>query len=438
MFTFIKKICAGQKKMYITMLCTISLLAGFEFLLLAIYTLNIDNIILRLIPSIAIFASCFLTILINNYFVESKTEEFSIILLSGRNLKQILQYVVIQFGGLFLFAAIMGILLANLFMQAINQVMSFTNQSFHIAFPIMDTIFIYLALFIIKLLFILLFNFGRFTRIKMSIANYMNHVEEKESKPNYFSQFEITRGTKKKTRFPIAKCLSSLFAVFLLVTSITGIINNEAGDNSVFYFAFSLMAEIIIINTTLPLLFNIFHDSFFLKHPVAFMVVTQLIDLSKVMVSMININACLIPIFFSLFPVATLDTSGQTTLIICYFILLGIMLVSFIVRFSVYLPKRANDIATSKALGYSAKNLQHIHTMEMLSFFVFIIALPAVIYSTILYLGYVQQTLSLVVVCLLMGGYLIIYLILTLYMTISYKQITKEVLGDVKYLNRSE
>lgn len=435
MIQFIKKIIAGQKRIYIIMLSILSFLASFEFILLAIYTNSIDNILLRIIPALAVFVSCFLTILINNYFTESKTEEFSIILLSGRNTKQILKYIIIQFGMLFVLATIIGFGLAYLLLLGFEWIIPMLDSQYSFSLSLLDTSFTYLAVFGTKMMFVLLFNMAAFNKIKISISKYMKHTVQEESKQNYFSNFIPT---SKKKKFPIGQCITTAFAIFLIISALSSIIKNDNNDLLIIYFAISLMGELLIINTTIPLLFNIFHDRYLIKHPILLMAITQLMDLSEIMASMININACMIPIIFSLFPLASLDANGITTLLICYFLLLAIMLLSFIVRFSVYLPTRYNDTATTKALGFSKKDIRRSQQIEMLLFFIFIIAIPALIYSFILYQGYINGTITLSIIYALLISYVVLYVMLIIYMSINYKRMTKEVINDVKYLNRSE
>lgn len=435
MLTFIKKIIAGQKKIYVIMLIILSILASFEFLLLAIYTSSADNILLRIIPGLAVFVSCFLTILINNYFTESKTEEFSIILLSGRNTKQILKYIIIQFGVLFVLATIIGFILAYLLLLGFTWCIPLFDSQYSFSLSLFETSYTYLAVFGTKMMFVLLFNMATFTKIKISISKYMKHTVQEESKQNYFSDFMPYH---KKKKFPVGQCITTILAILLIISSVSNIIKNSNTDFLIIYFASSLLGELLLINKTIPLLFDIFHDRYLIKHPVLLMALTQVMDISKVMASMININACMIPIIFSLFPLASLSTNGLTTLMLCYFILLGIMLLSFIVRFSVYLPTRYQDIATIKALGFSKKDIRKTQQIELLLFFIFIIAIPAIIYSFILYQGYVMKTIALSIVYALLVSYIVLYIVLIIYMLISYRTMTKEVINDVKYLNRSE
>lgn len=81
MFDYLKKIIKSQWKMYSFLILILLCLSSFEFVLLSIYSCfeinqGIDTLILRFIPTLGVFVSMFLTLLMNNYFLESKKKNF--------------------------------------------------------------------------------------------------------------------------------------------------------------------------------------------------------------------------------------------------------------------------------------------------------------------------------------------------------------------------
>ena len=125
MFDYLKKIIKSQWKMYSFLILILLCLSSFEFVLLCIYSCfeinqGIDTILLRFIPTLGVFVSMFLTLLMNNYFLESKKEEFSIILLSGCRNREIIFYIIVQFGVLFLIGDFLGGVLGIGLMKIIN------------------------------------------------------------------------------------------------------------------------------------------------------------------------------------------------------------------------------------------------------------------------------------------------------------------------------
>ena len=86
MILYLQKIIKSQRKLYLIILFILTILSALEFVLLGIYSSftdlsNLYFIILRLISAIAIFISFFLTLMINNYFIENKCsyEKYNII-----------------------------------------------------------------------------------------------------------------------------------------------------------------------------------------------------------------------------------------------------------------------------------------------------------------------------------------------------------------------
>lgn len=439
MLTFIKKIITSQKKIYITIALVLTILSSLEFTLIAMYASNSEvatTTMISIICTMTLFVSCFITLFINNYFVDSKTEEFSIILLSGRNLKQILKYIIIQFGTLFMGSACIGAGLGIGIINVINLFIS-ANGAPLFQFSLNQTFFVFISYIIIKIIYIFLLNFGKFITIKLDIAKYMNHTVDESSKPNYFSSF-APLNIKNKKKFPIGKFLETILAIYILYACFTGIMSHVDVSTMVMYFAFSLCAEIFILNSTIPLLFDILHDRFLLKHPILLLGMSQLMNLSKIMISLININALVIPMMFIILFLEYSTPLVEAVITICFFILIIIMLLSFIFRFAIYIPTKARDIATLKALGYKRKQIYQAQHIEIFFFILFVIGLPFITYSTILYQGYALQYIGMQTIYLLLVAYLSLCIILSGYMIINYGQLTKEVLLDVKYLNRSE
>ena len=187
MILYLMKIIKSQKKIYITVLSILTLLSSFEFVLLGIYSsfsqeLNLNNILIRLISSIAVFVAFFLTLMINNFFIENKYEEFSIILLSGSRTRTVIQYIVLQFGLLFVLADLLGIGLGYIFMEIVNRI-----QPYQFVYSVSSLLFVYAGILICKIIYVLMINLGKFVRIKLNIADFLTHHTSMTSKKNYFS-----------------------------------------------------------------------------------------------------------------------------------------------------------------------------------------------------------------------------------------------------------
>lgn len=436
MILYLKKIIKSQMKIYITIMSILTILSSFEFVLLGIYSCfssnqGYDYLLLKFIPAIAIFVSFFLTLLINNYFIENKNEEFSIILLSGCRTREVLSYIVIQFGMLFVGSDILGFILGLGLMKMINYIQSYT-----FVYSLPTIFYTFCGILVCKIIYVFLLNFGKFVRIKLDIADYISHHTSSTSKPSYFSSRLLSENNNHK--FPIKAFLTTAWGIILILLSIQGLFDNNNDTLLPIYFAFFLSGEIILINTAIPLVYDFLHDKKLLKSPRLIMILANIMHLSKVLVSMINILACVVPICLSNFFFGMMSEEIKAVTMVCFYVLLIMMLLSFILRFQIYLPSIETDIATLKAIGYRYKQLIFIYNHVVLGFMVIIVIIPIILYALLLYRGYQLSYITMSIVITLITSYFIIFTLLALYKMCQYHQTVKEAFSDVKYLNRSE
>lgn len=436
MIAYLKKIIKSQRKIYITIMTILTILSSFEFVLLGIYSCfseskGYDHFLLKFIPAMAIFISFFLTLFINNYFIENKNEEFSIILLSGSRMKEVLEYIVIQFGILFLLSDILGFILGIVLMEAINHI-----QTYYFAYSLNTVFYTFCGILLCKIIYVFLLNFGKFFQIKLDIADYISHHTSSTSKPSYFSSRLLNEN--KKHKFPIKAFITTVAGIVLIVLSIQGLFDNDNDTLLPVYFVFFLLGEIILINKTIPLVYDFMHDRKLLKSPRLILILANIMNLSKILVSMINILACVIPICLSNFFLGMMDQEIKAVTMVCFYILLIMMLLSFILRFQIYLPSIETDIATEKAIGYRYNQLLYIYNFVVIGFMVLIVIIPLILYTLLLYRAYQLSYITMSIVITLVLSYLIIFSLLAIYMIYQYHQTIKEAYNDVKYLNRSE
>ena len=444
MITFIKKIISGQKKLYLGMLAVLSLLCSFEFICIVMYsTSNIktdfyNGFMLQTVTGIVIIIAFALTLFVNNYIINNKNEEFSLILLCGRNIKQVIRYILIQFGLLFLLAYVIGFVIGWGWVYLFNFIY---NTKVVIR---LDTIMmIYGALFITKMIYIVMIDMGKFTRIKTDIAGYMNHVPRKTTNANPFVLMSTGinmqgKKVKKHQMIPMGKIMTSLMGIALVLIGFTPMVTSIEGTELPVYFAFSLAGEVTIINTTIPLLFDLLHNKVLLKSKNWIMSLSNLKDISSVMAAMINISSIVVPIIFFFLYIQGISVAVQNAMMMSFFALMVSMFLCFIIRFMIYLPTRAPVIATMRAMGYSKKNIFKIHNQEMLVFILLIVLFPISIYGFLLYQSYLAGIIPYSTFITMILIYIVAYAVMSIYMIIGYRNLIKEVYDDVKYLNHSE
>lgn len=444
MITFIRKIISGQKKLYLGILLILSLLTSFEFIAVVMYSTSnikvdfINGFMLQLVTGIVIMIAFALTLFVNNYIINNKVEEFSLLLLCGRNIKQILQYILLQFGTLFAISYILGFVIGWLWVYLYQ----FIYQTI-IAIDLAEIMKIYVALFFTKLIYIVVIDFGKFIRIKIDIAGYMNHVPQKTTNYNPFrlAVSGLSLKDKKPKTFdmlPISKIMITILALGLIFIGMTPMMTSFENNNLPTYFAFSLFGEVLIIDTTIPLLFDLLHNRVLLKSKNWLISLSNFMDLAQVMTAMINISAIVVPVIISFLIMQIVSVEVQNAIMMSFFALMASMFLCFVIRFMIYLPTRAPVIATMRALGYERKTIYKIHYQEMALFIVLVVLFPIVMYGLLLYQGYLVNMITYNTFITMVSIYIILYMIMSVYMIFSYRKLIKEVYSDVRYLNSGE
>lgn len=442
MITFVKKVVASQKKFYLGLLTILSFLASFEYISVVIYSgatnLNnfIDQFMLQSVTGIVIMIAFVLILFVNNYLVEHKTDEFSLILLMGKNTKQVLRYIIIQFGLLFLLSYLLGAVIGSGLLLLYQQLYVETVMG-----TIDSIILVYGALFITKIIYVVVIDFGKFLRIKMDIASYMNHVPE-TTNFNPFAVFSsgsklVDVNAKQIIGANAGKVFTLIIGCLFLYIGLSQLLSDSSQNIAVSYM-FSLAGELIIINKFIPLLFDLLHNKVLLKSKDWLMILSNLKEVSKAMSVMINISSVVVPIIIAFLYLQNVSVIVQNAMLVTFFALMAGMFLCFIVRFMIYIPSRANVIAMMKSLGYSKKNIYQIHIKEILIFVLLFIIFPIVIYGLVLYQSYLNNMIAYNTLITMVLVYIGLYAIMTVYMILSYYKLIREVYSDVKYLNRGE
>lgn len=421
---YLEKIIMSQKKFYLLILIIFTILSTFTVTLLSIYNSFgnlIDNMLLRLIPTMGIFVALFLTLMINKYFINYKKEEFSIILLSGCRNKEIIKYILIQFCLLFLISDSLGFGLGIVLNSLLDKIYPGLLQYY-----IIEVGYYYLAIIFCKLVYICFLNYGVFIRIKLSIADYLTNHSQKTSK------LPINISDKK----PIKEIFITLIGIAFIVLSIMGLFD---GNSLLFvYYSLFLVGLLIIVVTTIPFIFDLIHDHYLLKNSIWLMSFSYFIDFSNVLISDIFVLLAVIPLCLVGFFIDTNNSLLIDVATINYFINLIMIIICFILHFKVYLPDIYEDIAIKRGIGFTSNEIKTIYNRLALIFICMIDIIPVILYSIMLYQSYINNIISKNMMFILVISYLFCFIIFGIYMLYQYNLSVREVYEDVRYLNRSE
>lgn len=421
---YLEKIIMSQKKFYLLILIILTILSTFTVTLLSIYNSFgdlIDNMLLRLIPTMGIFVALFLTLMINKYFINYKKEEFSIILLSGCRNKEIIKYILIQFCLLFLISDSLGFGLGIILNNILDKIYPSLLQ-----YHIIEVGYYYLAIIFCKMIYICFINYGVFIRIKLSIADYLTNHSQKTSKLSF-------NLSNKKT---IKEIFISLIGIAFIVLSMMGLF--DSSSLLFVYYSLFLIGLLIIVVTTIPFIFDLIHDRYLLNNNIWLMALSYFINFSNVLISDILVLLAVIPFCLVGFFIDTNNNLLINVSTINYFINLIMIFICFILHFKVYLPDIYKDIAVKRAIGFTSKEIKTIYTRLALIFIFMIDIIPCILYSIMLYQSYINNIINKNMMFILIISYLLCFIIFGIYMLYQYNLSVREVYEDVRYLNRSE
>lgn len=441
MLNFIKKVYQNRKKDYYLLLILITILASFEFCSLAIYDsvnnyqLNImSSLTLNAIPALSTFIALTLSVFILKYFIENKKQEFSILLISGRNSKDLFQYIIYQFGTLSLLAFILGIGIGSLLMFMMNIILSQLSIINIFQYSIINTLFIYFCFFVFTIVFILAICSQQFVALEKNLVYYLAHKTEPKNKVNQLA-FHIIPDETDKKKSPVFSILSLILAICITVFCCIHLLEPNL-TNNIFYYMFALLCVIFIMNKGLSIIYDLFHH-YLIKHPVIIQGIANFNNFADINETLINLNVILISSMLFIVIINEKLLLVQIVVFPCFIMTLIMMSLCFILRYSYFDEKIRVQIATYYAIGYNQKKLQSILTFINFLFGILGVIIPMILFIILSLRAYYEGFFSLETFIGLLIVYVFTYFFILIYMFIKEKKMLKEVTNHVKYLNRS-
>lgn len=447
MLAFVKRIIQKNKKEYFLLTLMISMIAAFEYFSLVLYSWGQSQVSsyqflsgLIILPTIAVFTAFALSIFIAKYFIENKKQEFAILLLSGAKNKELFIYLLYQYIPIVILSFLLGsicgeglIALTNLILQqtSINIVLHHINGSM---------IMLYILFMILTIICVMIVGAHQFTALDLKLIDYLTH-KKSLSKPTYKIRASTVHERKK---IPIFSIIFVLFMIYIFIQSTIFMFDFNQQDMLAiaFYYLFLLLASMTFIHKLIPLLYDLTHH-LLIKHPVLLQGISSFMDFSQDMLSLVNLNACLIPtLLIIVILYIQIDVYNQSqiisVLLIPIFMMILIMIcLCFILRYTFYNHKMYQYTATYYAIGYSKKTLSPILWIKNILFVLLALIIPLVLFIGLLYRIYLGNILSLKICYWLVLFYITIYIGVFIYILLKEKKMLKEVTHHVKYLDRS-
>lgn len=448
MLTFIRKVYQNKKKDYHILLLIMGIMASFEFCCLAIYTTLdslhqhdlISTIVFNIIPTIGVFIALILSTFILKYFIENKQQEFSILLLSGRKPKDLFVYIVIQFGFISLFAFFIGILGGVIIMTCIQFIIHKLYLHVLFSYSFINTLFIYLCFLIFTIIFALTVCSHQFVVLDKDLVNYLNQKKVYKENPYkaYTSAMSMVTGKKVPKKIPIFSILGSLMILYMTGYSFVQLL--LPGLDLVYfivYYMAALIGMMMIVNKSIPLIYDLCHY-LLLKHPILLNGIACFNDFNNIMVTLMNLNAIIIPSIVFIAILTGQDIRLQIVFIPCCIMILIMISLCFILKYTFYDHNIRENIATYHAIGYNKQQLSLILTIKNIIFFILGVILPMTLFIVLIYKAIIYHYLSQPVGLFLSMIYILIYICILIDMLIKEKTMLEEVTSHVKYINRGQ
>lgn len=223
MLLYLKKIYKNQKRQYHFLFIILLILSAFEFSFLAMYDSftyfqfsPYERMSINTIPVLPAFIALALSVFVTKYFITSKKQEFSILLLSGRKPKDLFQYLLIQFGILTSLSFLIGIPIGAGIIAFLNRIIEYASYSFQLNYHFSRICFYNFWFLLFNLVIILSVGAHQFVILDNDIAK---NIYNKYTKNPPAYKIKMSAITHKK-KIPIFSITVSLIMIAILITSI--------------------------------------------------------------------------------------------------------------------------------------------------------------------------------------------------------------------------
>lgn len=407
---FIVKMMKGNKKEYLLMISILSLIVSFLYVFLSLYDvmsmIESINIGLDLINFITIALSVGAIIAVNNYFVEERTQEYALLLLTGRNMKQIVVYILMQFGLILFVSFVLGGTIGLGWIVLLNLIYCLLHIDFMINQPFIG---FYVLMFFVCVVILLAYHIARFNKIEININNYLRNRVQMSSKVP-------VKGTTKYLIF-------TLLGLMLVSNSYQLTLNSEVTLSSIISFVGVIGGIMLLVTSIFPFIYYVFHKSLVLKGKTIMFILNGFMELVSTIQFSFMLNCGIIPILLISILMLELEVL-KYIMLSCYVFILLMIMICFILQLNLYNKGLSHKIVTLKSLGYKKNNIRTIQFVQVI-IFLLVAMLPLIAFSGLLMNGYVQGILSWQIVVLLIGSYIGVYLIIGVYMIIKFNSIIK-------------
>lgn len=425
MIRFILKTIKGNKKKYVLMSLVLSIVVSFFYVFLSLYEsisgISADIVMgmgIDVINFLALALGVFVIIRINNYIIDDHTQEYALLLLTGRNFKQLLSYVFMHTGSILLLCFVVGGLLGNIWVVLINAFYKFIHIDFIVHLP---SLFSYILIYPVCMIILLAISIMKINMLDLNINDHLR------------SKFKMKTLVPQKKTVPYL--IFTVIGILFLSSGFKLTFDSNITMSSYTSFIGVIIGIVFVSNFLIPFLYYAFHNSLVLRSKKIMFILNGFMELSTTLALSFGINSIIIPILLASLIIVNNEIL-KYSIITLYILVLFMIMICFVLQLNMYCRTLIYKINTLKSLGLKSKEMKFIQIVQVF-LYLLVISLPFIAFYSLLYNSYLSGLLDMQLLLLLAGGYVIVYLFIGIYMIIKFNMVIKEAYGYVKYLNRS-
>lgn len=414
MFKFLRLCFKNEFKDYLIVIGAFSLFLSFEYMIWCLFFCVYDRFIsfeekmFFHFSTLALMVIVFMmTLFINHFFTNTKRKEFSLILITGRRIIDILTFLVMQYGAIFVISNIMAIVMGKMMLVTITD---YVFWQYHI---VLQYSYVYsLGMFFlidgIIFIYIMLMNFGMFFRMETKIISLMSNINPRLQR--LFIDRILNKDRQKKVWIEkyekFIKTLEHLCILLIMIISLIGIFTAEELNKKIFSYVLSIISLMAFVYMTIPYLFDILHRQF-LKSVVLLVSCSNIIYMIKSLIFIINLNSILIPIIISFLVLFTVGKITQIYMVIYIAIVIIILFMSMIFKITLLIEAKYEEQQILKVLGINDRQLRLVQKLELNIFYFLAVIIPMMFSFLLLYSGVYHHMIAINFANMVVGEYVI-------------------------------
>ena len=422
MFRFFRLCLKNEFKDYLAVVLALSLFLSFEYLIWNIFFCvyghftSFGEHFFYNFSTLALIVIIFTMILfINNFFTDKKKKEFSLILMCGRKTTDIIGFLVMQYGTIFILSNAISMIVGKIILEVLSAYL-YTHHHMVLQFHTFYALGMFFLMDGLIFIYIMLINFGMFIRLETKIVNLMSH-KTAQPKTSFLDSIGLHQLIKAKNeeQEERKKVFIHLGIILIMILSLISIFFKGEPNQKIVTHVCANLSFIAFINFTIPYLFDILHKRF-LKSVILLVGCSNIIHMIKSMLFLINISSLLIPVTITFMVVFSMGIVTQVYMVIYILIIVVMLFISMIFKLSLMTETKQAQQQTLRTLGVNHEQIQKIKQFELNIFYVITVILPMMLSFLLLYSGVCQHVIEIdfaqMVVIEYLTGALISYLII--------------------------